>query len=65
MAVVYPPGDIKGLLTKLQLLLAEFDSGNGVSTRNEIVSILDELKRRNRISTERYKEINNHIAATL
>ena len=63
--VVYLPGDIKGLLTKLQLLLAEFDSGNKVSTRNEIVPILDELRRRNRISTERYKEINNHIAATL
>ena len=63
--VVYLPGDIKGLTTRLQLLLAEFDSGNRTSTRNEIVSILDELKRRNRISTEKYREINNHLAATL
>ena len=63
--IVYLPGDIKGLTTRLQLLLAEFDSGNRTSTRNEIVSILDELKRRNRISTEKYKEINNHLAATL
>ena len=35
--IVYLPGDIKGLTTRLQLLLAEFDSGNRTSTRNEIV----------------------------
>ena len=39
------PGDIKGLKTKLNLLLAEYRAGNNSSTRNEIVSILDELRR--------------------
>ena len=39
------PGGIKGLETKLNLLLAEFRAGN-TSTRNEIVFIIDELLRR-------------------
>ena len=63
--IVYLPGDIKALLTKPQLLLAEFDSGNNLSTRNEIVSILDELKRRNQISPEKCMQINNHLASKL
>ena len=44
--VQYLPDDIKGLTTKLNLLLAEFAAGNTSSTRNEIVYILDELLRR-------------------
>ena len=63
--IVYLPGDIKGLLTKLHLSLAEFDSGNNLSTRNEIISILDELKRRNQISPEKYMQINDHFASKL
>ena len=54
---VFLPGDIKGLTTKLNLLLAEFRAGN-TSTRNEIVFILDELLRRKRISRKEYTEIN-------
>ena len=39
--VQFLPGDIKGMTTKLNLLLAEFV--NRSSTWNEIVYILDEL----------------------
>ena len=58
---VFLPGDIKGLTSKLNLLLAEFRAGNTSSTRNEIVSILDELSRRKRISRKEYTEINNFL----
>ena len=61
---IFLPGDIKGLVTKLELLLAEFHAGNR-TTRNEIVSILDELRRRKEISRERYQSINNYLAKTL
>ena len=61
---IFLPGDIKGLVTKLELLLAEFHAGNK-TTRNEIVSILDELKRRKEISRERYQSINNYLGKTL
>ena len=57
---IFLPGDIKGLVTKLELLLVEFHAGNK-TTRNEIVSILDELKRRNEISLEKYQSINNYL----
>ena len=58
---VFLPGDIKGLSTKLNLLLAEFRAGN-TSTRNEIVFILDELLRRKRMSRKEYTEINNYVS---
>ena len=60
---IFLPGDIKGLETKLALLLAEFRAGN-TSTRNEIVIILDELQRRKRISRKEYKEINTYLTTT-
>ena len=59
------PGDIKGLKTKLNLLLAEFAAGNKTSTRNEIVPILDELLRRKRLSHREYTEINNYLSKCL
>ena len=58
---IFLPGDIKGLETKLNLLLAEFQAGN-TSTRNEIVFILDELLRRKRMSRKEYTEINNYVS---
>ena len=61
---IFLPGDIKGLVTKLELLLSEFHAGN-TTTRNEIVAILDELKRRKKISPERYQSINSYLGATL
>ena len=42
--ILFLPGDIKGLKTKLNYLLAEYRAGNRSSlTRNQIVPILDEL----------------------
>ena len=61
--VQFLPGDIKGLETKLNLLLAEFKAGN-TSTRNEIVSILDVLLRRKRISRKEYTEINAYLSCS-
>ncbi len=55
------PGDIRGLRTKLTLLLAEFRAGN-TSTRNQIVFILDELLRRKQMSRKEYTEINNYVS---
>ena len=60
--ILFLPGDIKGLKTKLNLLLAEYRAGNKSSTRNEIVSIVDELRRRKRISLKDYRDINKFIA---
>ena len=62
--IQFLPGDIRGLSTKLNLLLAEFHAGN-TSTRNEIVSILDELKKRKKITREEYNDINTFLASTL
>ena len=62
--IQFLPGDIRGLSTKLNLLLAEFHAGN-TSTRNEIVSILDELKKRKKITRKEYNDINTFLASTL
>ena len=59
------PGDIKGLKTKLNLLLAEYAAGNRTSSRNEIVAILDELLRRKSISRREYTEINSYLSQCL
>ena len=55
------PADIKGLQTKLAYLLGEFQAGNTSATRNEIVSISDELLRRKNISQSEYRRINDFI----
>ena len=59
--LVFLPGDIKGLETKLTYLLGEYRAGNRTSTRSEIVSILDELLRRKSISRREYNDINNFL----
>ena len=59
--VHFLPGDIKGLKTKLNYLLAEYRAGNRLSTKNEIVAILDELLRRKKISQQEYKDINTFL----
>ena len=59
--VQFLPGDIKGLQNRLTYLLAEYRAGNNRSTRNEIVSILDELLRRRRISRKEYRDINSFL----
>ena len=60
--IQFLPGDIKGMTSKLQLLLAEFAAGNRSSTRNEIVFILDELLRRKTISRKEYTDINSYLS---
>ena len=59
--LVFLPGNIKDLETKLTYLSGEYRAGNRSSTRNEIVPILDELLRRKSISRKEYKEINNFL----
>ena len=60
--IQFLPGDIKGLETKLNYLLAEYRTGNRSSlTQNLIVSIPDELLRRKRISRKEYREINTFL----
>ena len=63
--IQFLPSDIKGLTTKLHLLLAEFAAGNKTSTRNEIVFILDELLKRKKISRKEYREINSYLSKCL
>ena len=63
--VHFLPGDIKGMKSRLNLLLAEYAAGNRVATRNEIVPILDELLRRRNISRAEYTDINNHLGGGL
>ena len=55
------PGDVKGLQTKLHYLLAEYRAGNTTATRNQIVSITDELLRRKKLSRIEYNHINDFI----
>ena len=55
--VHFLPKDINSLVQKLQLLVGEYVAGNK-TTRNEIVAILDNLKGRNKIQEEEYKQIN-------
>ena len=54
------PSDKKELIQRLRLLCAEFAAGN-TNTRDEIVTILDELKQRNIISDTEYEEINQKL----
>ena len=60
--VSFLPGDIGGLAKKFKLLLAEFMAGNK-TTRNELVSILDELLRRGKITKNEYTNSNSFLAA--
>ena len=59
--VNFLPADINSLMQKLQLLVGEFIAGNK-TTRNEIVAILDDLRRRNKISEGDYTRINTLLS---
>ena len=48
---------IKRGIERLRLLSAESRAGNTVSTREEIVAILDELLRRREITRKQYNDI--------
>ena len=51
------PGDINGLLERLQLVCAERAAGNIKATTSEIVAILDELLRKHYISKREYNVV--------
>ena len=55
----------KALENRLEILLGEFHAGNQTSTRNEIVSIADELLRRKVLSRSEYKDINTYLSKSL
>ena len=58
--ITFLPSDIKSLQHRLRLLLGEFKAGNR-ATRNEIVSIVDNLLERNKISKTDAKDISNFL----
>lgn len=55
--VNFLPSDINSLMQTLQVLVGEFAAGNK-TTRNQIIAILDDLQRRNKISEGDYTLIN-------
>lgn len=55
--VQFLPSSISGLLDRLVLLEAEYDAGNTISCRNQIVAILDELLRRKYFTREQYNKV--------
>ena len=55
------PGTIKGLLNKLKLLFAEFMAGN-TTTRNELVAVLDQLRKQGHITEKQYTTINTFLS---
>ena len=55
--VVYLSEDPIELTNRLQLLIAEYKAGN-TTTRNGIVAITDELRRKDIIDSEQYKALN-------
>ena len=58
--ITFLPKDIKGLWQKLKVLGAEYRAGNK-TTHNELVAVLDELKRQGGITEEEYTNINLSI----
>lgn len=60
--IAYLPGDVSGLKEKMKILLAEFLAGNK-TTRNELVSILDQLKRQKKISKTEFNNTNLLLAS--
>ena len=60
--VVYLSEDPVELTNRLQLLIAEYKAGN-TTTRNEIVAIADELKRKDIIDSEQYKALNSCLCS--
>ena len=59
--VVYLPGDINGLVKKLQLLAAELFAGN-TTVRNEFVHVVDALLRLKQVTRKEYTNITARLA---
>ena len=58
--ISFLPSDVNSLKKRLNILLAEFQAGNG-ATRNEIVAIVDNLVKRNKMKIDYANDINNYI----
>ena len=61
IVISFLPSTIKGLFDKLKLLTAEFIAGN-TATRNELIAVLDQLRKRGRITEKEYTTINTILA---
>ena len=59
--IEFLPSDINSLQQQLAYLLAEYQAGNTSATRNEIVTIADNLLKRKHISKLEYRRINDYI----
>lgn len=55
--IKFLPGNINGLLERLKLVYAERQAGNIKNTTNEIVAILDELRRMKKINQKEYNAL--------
>ena len=55
------PSDIKSLQTKLCHLLGELRASNTSATCNKIVAMTDNLLKRKRISSAKYKNVNDFL----
>ena len=60
--IQFLPGDIKGLLAQLSLLLAEYRAGNKSSTRNQIVAIIDRLLSTGYLTQKEYNAVCKSIS---
>ena len=58
--VIFLPSDVVSLRDKLQILIGEFIAGNTI-TRNQIVSILDNLRGRCEMDETEYREISSFV----
>ena len=58
---MYLPGDINGLVKKLQLLAAELFAGN-TTVGNELVHVLDALLRLKQLIRKEYTNITARLA---
>ena len=59
--IQFLPNTIKDLFDKLKLLVAEFIAGN-TTTRNELVAVLDQLRKRKQLSEKDYTTINTLLS---
>ena len=59
--IKFVPGNKKVLIERLRLLSTESRAGNTVSTREEIMAILDELLRRRGITRKQYNDIGKDL----
>ena len=60
--IQFLPGTIKELKEKLNLLLAEFTAGN-TTTRNELIAVLDQLRRRKVLTEKEYMTISSSLSS--